>query len=341
MSASLKRWLREPLLHFLLLGVLLFAAYRMLHPEASRPTEVNRIELTADDLRQLEVGWTAQWRRPPTPEEMHRLVEGRVREEILYREALALGLDRGDTIVKRRLAQKMEFLAGDISALSVIQPRTSCGRGMRRTGTASPIRVAGRSGTCTSLPDRRGDQARADAIRALAKLADKAVDSPVVGAVGDPFMFQDHYGDRSPEQIASIFGSEFAAAVDQVRPGSWQGPIESGLGWHLVFVTSATPGRVPSYDEIEAGDQGGMDGGTARASAAACLRGDEVALRSPFAGSCALRLSRLRSDHELGPMIVARARLSMAWAAAGARRCRRHCASTRRSHTKRARRTSS
>ena len=84
----------------------------MLHPEVSRPTEVNRIELTADDLRQLEVGWTAQWRRRPTSEEMHRLVEGSVREEILYREALGLGLDRGDTIVKRRLAQKMEFLAG-------------------------------------------------------------------------------------------------------------------------------------------------------------------------------------------------------------------------------------
>ena len=116
MGASPKRWLREPLLQFLVAGVLLFAAYRMLHPEAFRERpSVNRIELTADDLRQLEVGWTAQWRRPPTSEEMHGLVEGRVREEILYREALALGLDRGDTIVKRRLAQKMEFLAGDIS----------------------------------------------------------------------------------------------------------------------------------------------------------------------------------------------------------------------------------
>ena len=122
---------------------------------------------------------------------------------------------------------------------------------MRGTGTASPSRVAGRSGTCISLPIAGAIRHSADAIRALSKLADKAADSPVVGAVGDPFMFQDHYGDRSPEQIASIFGSAFAAAVGQVRPGSWQGPIESGLGWHLVFVSSATPGRAPSYDEIE------------------------------------------------------------------------------------------
>ena len=98
-------------------ALLLFAAYRMLHPELSGTTELNRIEVTADDLRQLEVAWTAQWHRPPTPDEMRGLVEGRVREEILYREALALGLDQGDTIVKRRLAQKMEFLADDVSAL--------------------------------------------------------------------------------------------------------------------------------------------------------------------------------------------------------------------------------
>jgi hypothetical protein len=99
--------------------------------------------------------------------------------------------------------------------------------------------------------DRRGDRARQDAALALSKLGDKPADSATVGAIGDPFMFKEFYADRSPEQIASIFGSSFAAAVDKVRPGSWQGPVESGLGWHLVFVTSATPGRVPSYDEIE------------------------------------------------------------------------------------------
>ena len=257
MSALSKRWLREPLLHFLFIGVLLFAAYRMLHPELSRTAEVNRIELTADDLRQLEVAWTAQWRRPPTSEEMHGLVEGRVREEILYREALALGLDRGDTIVKRRLAQKMEFLAGDLSAV-----RDPTADELRAWYARNGDRFA-ESGRRSFRhvyfsTDRRGGQARADAMRALSKFADRAADSPVVGAVGDPFMFQNHYADRSPEQIASIFGSAFAVAVDQVRPGSWQGPIESGLGWHLVFVSSATPGRVPPTTRSK-GRSSGMD----------------------------------------------------------------------------------
>ena len=250
MGASPKRWLREPLLHFLIAGLLLFATYRMLHPELSGTTELNRIELTADDLRQLEVVWTAQLRRPPTPEELDRLVEGRVREEILYREALALGLDRGDTIVKRRLAQKMEFLADDASALrdpTADELRAWYARNSERF--AEPGRRSFRH--VYFSPDRRGDQARQAAARALSRLADKPADVPIVGTTGDPFMFQDYYADRSPEQIASIFGSRFAAAVDTVQPGSWQGPIESGLGWHLVFVTSAMPGRVPAFNEVE------------------------------------------------------------------------------------------
>ena len=253
-----KRALGEPLLQFIVAGALLFACYRLLHPELSSTAEVNRIEVTTDDLRQLEVLWTARWHRPPTPEELHGLVESRVREEILYREALALGLERGDTVVKRRLAQKMEFLADDGSALrdpTVDELRAWYARNSDRF--AEPGRRSFRHVYFST--DRRSDQARGDAMRALVKLADKPADTPVVGTIGDPFMFQDHYGDRSPEQIASIFGSAFAVAVDQVRPGSWQGPIESGLGWHLVFVTSATPGRVPSYDEDRTADQDGMD----------------------------------------------------------------------------------
>jgi len=113
----LKRWLREPLVHFLAAGLALFAVYRVLNPAAAAQQYPRRIELTEDDLRQLDVSWLAQWQRHPTPEEIHSLMDAKVREEILYREALAFGLDQGDAIVKRRLAQTMEFLAEDIAAL--------------------------------------------------------------------------------------------------------------------------------------------------------------------------------------------------------------------------------
>jgi hypothetical protein len=91
--------------------------YHWLNPTGANLDNTRRIELTSDDIRQIEIGWTAQWQRPPTPDELRNLVEERVREEILYREAIALGFDRGDTIVKRRMAQKMEFLSDNVSDL--------------------------------------------------------------------------------------------------------------------------------------------------------------------------------------------------------------------------------
>jgi peptidyl-prolyl cis-trans isomerase C len=248
--SSVKRWLREPLLQFLVAGALLFAGYRLLHPEVSRTTDDNRIELTADDLRQLEIAWTAQWRRPPTPGEMRGLIDARVREEILYREGLALGLEQGDAIVKRRLAQKMEFLAGDVSRLP--DPTAAELRAWYASNAehfAEPGRRSFRHVYFST--DRRGTQARVDAANALGQLSGKPADAPAAERLGDAFMFQNQYAERSPEQIASVFGSAFAAAVGQLRPGAWQGPIESGLGSHLVFVLSVTPGHIPTYEEIE------------------------------------------------------------------------------------------
>jgi hypothetical protein len=108
--------LREPLLHFLLVGTLIFAVYALLNPAANRTDQTNHIVLTKDDLRQLAVHWLAQGRAPPTADEMRALVEQKVSEEILFREAVALGLDKDDEIIKRRLAQKMDFLAADVVA---------------------------------------------------------------------------------------------------------------------------------------------------------------------------------------------------------------------------------
>ena len=111
------RWLREPLLQFLVIGLLLFVGSLVLNRNSDPRERPGRIELTADDLRQIRTAWLAQGRPPLTPEQLQSLVEARVHEEILYREALALGLDKDDTIVKRRMAQKMEFLFEDVAAL--------------------------------------------------------------------------------------------------------------------------------------------------------------------------------------------------------------------------------
>jgi hypothetical protein len=99
--------------------------------------------------------------------------------------------------------------------------------------------------------DKRGEGVREDAEGVLAELADQPVDWPGTGTLADPFMFQDYYGDRSPEQVVNVFGAKFARSLFQLQPGSWHGPIESGFGWHLVWVESMTPARVPAFEEVE------------------------------------------------------------------------------------------
>ena len=99
--------------------------------------------------------------------------------------------------------------------------------------------------------DQRGQKAQSDAQAALVKLAAAPEDSPLVKSIAEPFMFQDYYGDRAPDQLAKEFGPTFALGLYRLKPGSWQGPIESGYGWHLVWIESITPGRVPAFEEVE------------------------------------------------------------------------------------------
>ena len=121
----------------------------------------------------------------------------------------------------------MEFLADDVAALpepTADELRAWYAKNSERF--AEPGRRSFRHIYFST--DRRGERAREDAERALSKLANTSPDSSSVAAIGDPFMFQEFYGDRMPEQIASIFGSAFSAAVDKLPPGFWQGPVQSG-----------------------------------------------------------------------------------------------------------------
>ena len=250
MRIAIGRWLREPLLQFLLAGLLLFAGYLWLNPRSLQPDPSSRIEITADDLRQLRFAWLAQGRQDLSPDQLRQLVDARVREEILYREALALGLDKDDTIVRRRMAQKMEFLFEDVAALrnpTSDELRSWFGKNAERF--TLPARATFRH--IYFSPDRRGQRTREDAAAALSKLAGKAADFPGAAKLADPFMLQDYYGDRPFDEVARTFGPGFARAVFGLAPRTWSDPIESGYGWHLVWVDSITPERVPAFEDVE------------------------------------------------------------------------------------------
>jgi peptidyl-prolyl cis-trans isomerase C len=246
----LKSWSREPLLHFLLIGIVMFAIYAYMHRGRGGVESSKQIVLSLDDLQQMDAYFVSQWHRQPTPAEFQALVEDRVREEVLYREGLAMSLDRDDTIVKRRMAQKMQFLAEDVAAAhepSAVELNSWFEKNSSKF--ALPSRYSFRH--VYFSPDKRGKNAEDDAAKALSKISRQPEDSKLALSLADPFMFQDYYGDRTPEQLAKEFGPQFAVALEKVKPGSWQGPIESGYGWHLVFVDTVIPGRIPALEEIE------------------------------------------------------------------------------------------
>lgn len=247
----MKRLLREPLVHFLLIGAVLFGSYSVTQSGRPATAASKEIRLSVDEIAQLTLLYQSQWRRPPTPQELARMVENKVQQEILYREALAMGLDKDDEIVKRRMAQKMQFLAEDVAAAR--EPTMAELRSwFEKNGAkfAQPPRLSFRH--LYFSPDRRGPRARDDAQQALAKLAGAPVDAKIASSLADPFMFQEYYRDRAPEFLGKEMGPQFALAVAKLTPGSWQGPIESGFGWHLVFVDTVIPGRVPAFEEVEA-----------------------------------------------------------------------------------------
>jgi peptidyl-prolyl cis-trans isomerase C len=245
----MKRLFHEPLLHFLLIGAALFAVFQLVRPTPKATPSSKQIQLSLDDVARLALLFQSQWKREPTAPELERLMETKVQTEILYREALAMGLDKDDEIVKRRMAQKMQFLAEDAAPREPTTAELKSWYAKNSDKFAMPKRVSFRH--LYFSPDRRATRARDDAVKALAQLAGQPEDAKLDKSFADPFMYQEFYQDRATDYLSKEFGPQFAQAVAKLPTSSWQGPIESGFGWHLVFVDTAIPGRVPDFEEVE------------------------------------------------------------------------------------------
>ncbi len=243
----MRRILGEPLLQFAVLGVLLFVSFRMLGDP--RNTAPQRVVVTTGQIERLAETWRRTWQRAPTRAELDGLVEDYVREEILYREALALGLDRDDTIVRRRLRQKMEFLSEDLGT-----PDPASDAELQSFLEAHPerfrveARLSFRQVFLSS--ERRGE---ANSVQEAARLLVALQDDPAgadADAAGDPLPLRAELSDATESEVERTFGSHFAVALRDVAPGRWQGPIASAYGLHLVFVRARTPARKPMLEEV-------------------------------------------------------------------------------------------
>jgi len=242
----LKRILREPLLHFLLLGAVLFVVYGLVSKRAS--DEPGKIVITQAQIAAMAEGFTRTWRRPPLHEELDGLIRDRVREEVSYREAIALGLDKDDTIIRRRLRQKLEFISEDIVAPE--QPGDE-ELNAYLLAHAERFRVE-QTFTFKQIyldPARHDGNLARDSAQLIERLK-RVGEGADISAFGDPLMLEQSFSSERGSEVAKQFGDKFAAKLAELAPGQWQGPIESGYGVHLVRVDEREQARMPALAEV-------------------------------------------------------------------------------------------
>lgn len=253
MAKHLRKLLKEPLFHFLAIGTGLFILNGLFGGSSGMQPGQNasRIVVTPGQVDHLAARFTRTWQRAPTEKEMKGLVDEYVLDEISYREALALGLDRDDPTIRRRLRLKLETLNEDIAAAT--PPSDQELKAFLESHPDSFRRepqVAFRQVYLS--PDRRGGKADADARNLLARLRAAGPDADLAG-LGDPLMMVSNDFPLSADwEIGRLFGEQFRKNVLEIAPGRWEGPVLSGFGLHLVLVREKTPGSLPELSEVRA-----------------------------------------------------------------------------------------
>ena len=236
---SIHSLLREPLLHFLLLGVLLFALFGAVNPDSGMAPD----EIVVDQARIAEftVGFERTWNRRPGPEEMQGLIDNWVREEIFYREGIALGLDRDDPVVRRRIAQKLDFMSD-----SVVEMPDEAALAAWLADHPDDYRIPPKF----AFEQRyfRTDQRR-DALDSRISAALEALRRGAP-APGDATLLPDALELTTADQVARVFGERFVSGLAELPVDVWSGPVESGFGVHLVRITRIEPARLPELAEV-------------------------------------------------------------------------------------------
>ncbi len=242
----MKRILREPLLHFLVLGAAIFAAYSFVSKHSGE--EPGKIVVTEGQIANLAAGFTKAWQRPPTAEELAGLIRDRVREEVYCREALALGMDKDDTIIRRRLRQKMEFVSDDIAAQA--EPtETDLNSYLAAHPDSFGIEPRLTFRHVYLNPSKHGENLARDAVQLLAQL-NQTGNKADVSTLGDSFLLEHSFTAAPGSEVAKQFGEKFATRLAELPTGQWQGPVESGYGLHLVLISERTKGRLPALAEV-------------------------------------------------------------------------------------------
>ncbi len=242
----LVRFLNEPLVRFMILGAVIFALQALF--DKTEAGEDLKVEISTGQIQGLRATWGKKRGRPPTESELRDIVNGRLREEIFYREAIRMGLDQDDVIVRRRLAQKLEFIVQNLSI-----PNKPPEQDLRTFFADNAARYREPSRLSFSHVffsfDRRPEAAK-DAETLLREL--RAAEPPPEHAPkrGDPCIYSFQQVGRSPRDVAKKFGRDFARALFELEPGGWRGPLRSAYGMHLVRIYDKRPPRDVELEKV-------------------------------------------------------------------------------------------
>ncbi|MBB4276242.1 peptidylprolyl isomerase [Rhizobium mongolense] len=239
--------LREPLLHFVVGGAMLFAGYAWLDREQTDASGLEPVRIGEGEVRWLKETWANQWLRAPSSQELQELVADLVSEELLAREAREMGLDRNDTVVRRRLAQKLKFIVEDTSRL--VEPREAELRQFYEANAARFQEGARVSFTQIFFNPALRNDASSDAKAALVELKSTR-DTDLAAMPGDRLLLDAEVRDADEQAVAGMFGPDFARAVFALKPGMWSEPVKSGYGFHLVSIAKSSAGRQAPFEEV-------------------------------------------------------------------------------------------
>ncbi len=240
--------LREPLVHFIFIGAVIYLLFGVFAEPETEETD-KTIVVSTGEIEWMNTVWQKRWSRPPTAEELDGLIQQYIKETVLYREALTMGLNKHDQIIRRRLAQKLEFLAKDLVALT---PPTE---EELRTYFKARQKYYSESTRYTFTQvyidaDMRGDATLDHAEKIKTALIAKGESIDNAGELGDGLMLQNYYPEKDQVEIKKLFGGDFSESLAELTPGQWHGPVLSGYGVHLVYLHSVIEPEVTSFAEV-------------------------------------------------------------------------------------------
>ena len=246
MKMDLRGFLREPLVHFLVLGAALFALSGL--APGNTPDESNRIIITRSQIASIRDAFIQSKQRAPTNAELQPLIETRVREEVYYREAKALGLDKDDTVIRLRLQQKMQYLSEDLA--DQVQPTDAELQAFLKAHPGK-FRVAQRF-TFHQIflnPELHIGTLERDTDQLLTRLQPAGRDANFA-AMGDPIDLPRSFASLRADEVMTIFGDKFTMQLSELSPGQWHGPVVSALGFHVIYIADRVQGPLPALSDV-------------------------------------------------------------------------------------------